>query len=91
MDIMSKATPKLGVVISCTAIILLSGAQNAAANGCLTLTPVIGPPRVGKIRPETFGRSWPFARRRKAEASAVSCQSYGAARWRTPGTTFIWS
>ncbi|WP_336367391.1 hypothetical protein [Marinobacter sp. C2H3] len=34
MDIMSKATPKLGVVISYTAIILLGGAQNAAANGC---------------------------------------------------------
>jgi hypothetical protein len=34
MDIMKKVAPKLSVVIPCTAVILLAGAQSAAAAGC---------------------------------------------------------
>lgn len=34
MDIMKKVTPKLSVVISCTALMLLASAQSAAADGC---------------------------------------------------------
>ncbi|AMQ88457.1 MULTISPECIES: hypothetical protein [Marinobacter] len=34
MDIMKKVAPKLSVVIPCTAVMLLAGAQSAAAAGC---------------------------------------------------------